>query len=133
MLNFCNNFYFKEDGCWEWMGSHDVDGYGHLQFKNKMYQSHRLSYEKFIGNIPKDLIVHHKCNNRSCVNPKHLQPMTIKEHMNISFNAVKTKCKNGHHYTLENTYFTPDGRRNCRSCIRNSVSKYKRKIKDDLT
>ena len=32
--------------------------------------------------------------------------------------ASKTHCKHGHPFNAENTYYTPDGRRRCRSCLR---------------
>jgi WhiB family redox-sensing transcriptional regulator len=32
--------------------------------------------------------------------------------------ASKTHCKRGHHFTAENTYYTPDGHRRCRTCLR---------------
>jgi WhiB family transcriptional regulator, redox-sensing transcriptional regulator len=32
--------------------------------------------------------------------------------------ASKTHCKHGHPFTADNTYYTPDGRRRCRTCLR---------------
>jgi len=32
--------------------------------------------------------------------------------------ASKTRCKRGHPFDRENTYYTPDGRRRCRTCLR---------------
>jgi hypothetical protein len=32
--------------------------------------------------------------------------------------ASKTHCKRGHQFTAENTYYTPDGHRRCRTCLR---------------
>jgi WhiB family redox-sensing transcriptional regulator len=32
--------------------------------------------------------------------------------------ASKTHCKRGHPFTAENTYYTPDGHRRCRTCLR---------------
>ena len=32
--------------------------------------------------------------------------------------ASKTHCQRGHRFTAENTYYTPDGHRRCRSCLR---------------
>jgi WhiB family redox-sensing transcriptional regulator len=32
--------------------------------------------------------------------------------------ASKTHCKRGHPYNAANTYYTPDGRRRCRTCLR---------------
>jgi WhiB family redox-sensing transcriptional regulator len=32
--------------------------------------------------------------------------------------ASKTHCKRGHPFSADNTYYTPDGRRRCRTCLR---------------
>jgi WhiB family transcriptional regulator, redox-sensing transcriptional regulator len=32
--------------------------------------------------------------------------------------ASKTHCKHGHPYNAANTYYAPDGRRRCRTCLR---------------
>ena len=41
-------------------------------------------------------------------------PATIVEPKH--YNTKKTRCKHGHEFTKENTYTTPNGRRNCRTC-----------------
>jgi WhiB family redox-sensing transcriptional regulator len=32
--------------------------------------------------------------------------------------ASKTHCKRGHRFSADNTYYTPDGQRRCRICLR---------------
>jgi WhiB family transcriptional regulator, redox-sensing transcriptional regulator len=32
--------------------------------------------------------------------------------------ASKTHCKRGHRFSAENTYYTPEGHRRCRTCLR---------------
>jgi WhiB family redox-sensing transcriptional regulator len=34
--------------------------------------------------------------------------------------ASKTHCKRGHPFIAENTYYTPDGHRRCRTCLRDA-------------
>lgn len=40
---------------------------------------HRVMYSLFIGPIPEKLILDHICETRSCCNPFHLEPKTIRD------------------------------------------------------
>lgn len=77
-----------ESGCWLWDGSAGSHGYGDLSFGHKHYLAHRLSYETYIGPIPKGMFVMHKCDVRLCVNPDHLTIGSNKENM-------ADKCEKG--------------------------------------
>lgn len=60
----------KEDACWEWRGSRDSSGYATLG-KHKE-PAHRLSYRLHCGDIPRGMVVCHRCDNPPCTNPDHL-------------------------------------------------------------
>jgi hypothetical protein len=58
--------------CWEWLGNKTDGGYGRFRLDGRRQLAHRLSYEAYYGPIPEDILVLHRCNNTSCVNPNHL-------------------------------------------------------------
>jgi hypothetical protein len=116
----------QECGCWVWKGNTcRTTGYGYFWLDGRSRPAHRVSYELFVGPIPEGLQIDHVrargCRSRACVNPAHLEPVTIKENLlrGDTFNArnkAKTHCPHGHEYTYDNTNLYK-GRRRCRICM----------------
>lgn len=123
-------------GCWIWTGGTINNGYGQSFSEGKKCLAHRLSYTIFEGEIPSGLTIDHLCKNILCVNPNHLQPVSMRENVMrsnsvCSLNSKKTHCSRGHEYSIENTYIYKNGWRQCKECwkIRALEQYYKNKNK----
>jgi len=57
-------------------------GYSQVYIGGRKILIHRYVYEIFNGEIKSNLIVRHKCDNPSCINPKHLEVGTYLDNSN---------------------------------------------------
>jgi hypothetical protein len=67
----------KSGECWIWRGA--AYRYGVIRYQRHCYLVHRLAYELVKGPIPEGLTIDHLCMVRRCVNPAHMEPVTLRE------------------------------------------------------
>lgn len=112
-----------ETDCWLWLGAKSREtGYGNFKpIPSQCLPAHRAAL-MLSGVELDDRHVHHKCGTRLCVNPVHLELLTVAEHRQLH-EAEKTHCKRGHPFSGDNLYICPRGWRECRTCRRESARK----------
>ncbi len=116
-----------KSGCWLWKGTIGNDGYGQFWLKPKKWRAHRIAYETLVSPVPADLVIDHLCRNRVCVNPAHLEPVTVRENL-LRGETLAAKwlaravCSKGH--SLKEAYLRKDGTRRCRIC--HAAAEYER-------
>lgn len=94
--------------CWLWVGKINASGYGVIGDD----LAHRRAYSLAVGVIGPGLQLDHLCCVKRCVNPAHLEPVTLQENMRRRADRL-THCRRGHPYDEHSP--TPYGRR-CRAC-----------------
>lgn len=121
----------SDTGCHVWRGHSQANGYGRFSAFGRLYRANRVAF--FLSNKvdPGPLYVCHTCDNRACVNPKHLwlgtprqntADMMVKRGLPAPdasrpprmFKGIspRKKCKNGHNFPKP----IPGKPRRCRDC-----------------
>lgn len=118
----------KTDDCWLIM-SRGTNGYIQFQWSGVRVMAHRFSYVA-IGEKPLSdgATLDHLCRVRNCVNPSHLEAVSLKENLMRGYgptgiNNRKEKCKRGHdlvpiHWKKTNRY--------CPVCHKDNSDRYYR-------
>lgn len=121
----------KKDGeCWVWQLAKDWDGYGLFKIYPIQRRAHRWAYEEFVGNIPNGLQIDHLCCNPACVNPDHLDVVTVRENAHRAWRANKKRCVHGHPLFGDNLYIAPNGTRACKKCRLQKSNDYQKNNPD---
>ena len=122
--------------CWIWNAALVWDGYGRFKWEKKTLRAHRFCYQTLVSDVPPELNMDHLCRVRSCVNPYHLEPVTVKENLlrGNTLNAemaAKTHCLRGHPLSGINLYVVPkSGARACKECHRASQRRRSKERKE---
>ena len=130
-------------GCWLWRGGITEHGYARFYRNRRIVAAHRVSYEHWNGTLSSNLVLDHLCRNRHCVNPQHLEQVTLQENIHRGINPAaqnlrKTHCPEGHPYSGENLIIEPtkrrlnDGRR-CKICSQIRTRNYHNRRKEKST
>lgn len=122
----------KTETCWIWTGATTgtASGSPYGMFvpdarrsgPRRKVLAHRYAYEQIVGPIAEGLTLDHVktlCRSTLCVNPAHLEPVTIAENIRRAREG-RTHCDRGiHSWTDDNIYVQPStGGRTCRACQR---------------
>jgi hypothetical protein len=96
----------KTETCWLWLAAKNPKGYGSFDTT----YAHRWSYEYYKRPIPVGWQIDHLCKVTSCVNPDHLEAVTLEENLRRQHGSYGLYCKMGHVKTMVN------GRLRCYDC-----------------
>lgn len=117
------------DDCWPWTASVTGEGYGSISLGTRAEgntHAHRVAYLLDVGPLPVAHDIHHRCGNRRCCNPAHLEALPHALHPLApdgiaTMRRSKSACPQGHPYDDANTYVDRRGKRYCRLCGRDRM------------
>lgn len=124
--------------CWVWTAAEDGKGYSAVKWEGRKRRAHRVTYELLVGPIPAGLTLDHLCRRPLCVNPGHLEPVTMRENLMRGFGpaarrSAQTHCIHGHEFTEANTWIKSNGTRMCRECNKQRTRRRRAAIREGTT
>lgn len=115
---------------------HDDDDTNNNALSNLYWGTPKQNAQDMIrnGNCQKSNITHCPQNHEYTPENTYIVPSTghrqcracVKAKNKGNANKDRTHCPQQHEYTEENTYRTKDGKRQCRTCVRNRAREYQR-------
>ena len=108
-ISILDERYYKilENSCWEFTGCiNKANGYGSISYRSKQMTAHRAFYLFYKGQIPEKYVIDHLCHkansncpggklcqHRRCVNPNHLEAITVGENVHRGQKSIMDKDK----------------------------------------
>jgi hypothetical protein len=112
-------------GCWLWIGAtiksndalYGVTSNSRGTDEQRIILAHRAFYKLYKGQLPRSMQVDHTCQNTLCVNPEHLEALSAKEHVRLTYDRARHgRCKRGHLMDGNNSWVEKTGQKHCRRC-----------------
>ena len=140
ILRFNQKHKEVKSGCWEWTACLSPQGYGQFWDGNTYCLAHRFSYEIKNGKIPKGLVIDHLCRNPCCVNPEHLECVTMAENTRRGAlhdvirekHRMQTHCMRGHPLDGDNLSTKRNGHRGCKKCQKMKAKEWKKEHRESV-
>lgn len=88
----------NDNNCWEVTSHAKTKGYPVIwdNWELKLNYMSRMYYREYFGEIPEGLVVRHKCDNPSCINPEHLELGTHMDNSNDKISRGRFRQGNCH-------------------------------------